>query len=323
MHRALKLSFLILVITMVSVSVLWAETAEQSLIRMFSYDPHPSSARFAEKVPFNGKMHDFEIVFVENWQSSGENGTLKQISFKIQAMLGDQIVASSDTTPVTSAKISKDLQIGNIKIGDTSFTASVTDIVKSKAGITDLTVSFKVSYDKASAESAAAQPETTTLIGGLDFARKLAERAGTMPADKPAAKASMYRRALMAAPAAATSAEAEAFHSEINTLLAGLEGAVATFVPFTPSEPTVVIIPQGEPTATATPAVVADAAPKASEKPATVTEPIRKTDVPEEAVKLYKEAKNLFSQDKGPEGREALRKALEIAPAYHDALLLL
>ena len=323
MHRVVRLSFLILVIAAISGSALWAETAEQILIRMFSYDPHPDSARFAEKVLFNGKLHDFEVVFVENWQTSGENGILKQISFKIQAMQGDQIIASSDTTPVATAKISKDQQIGNIKIGDISFTANVTDIEKNKSGITDLTVSFKLTYDKDSIASEAQQPDSKPIISGLEFARKLAERANAMPADQSAAKISVYRRALMAAPEAATSVEAAAFHNEINSLIAGLEKPSVVFTPFKSSEPAVIIIPQDETKESKEPVVSAVATPETTEKSASTAEPVRKTEVPDEALALYKQARTLFSQNKGPEGREALRKALEIAPAYHDALLLL
>jgi tetratricopeptide (TPR) repeat protein len=42
-----------------------------------------------------------------------------------------------------------------------------------------------------------------------------------------------------------------------------------------------------------------------------------------EAVTLFKHAQTLLAQNKGPEGREALRKALDIAPDYRDALILL
>ncbi len=42
-----------------------------------------------------------------------------------------------------------------------------------------------------------------------------------------------------------------------------------------------------------------------------------------EAVTLYSQAQSFFAQDKGPEAREALRRAIEIAPDYREALILL
>ncbi|HAE39418.1 MAG TPA: hypothetical protein DCG57_12380, partial [Candidatus Riflebacteria bacterium] len=95
MPRVARLCFLVTCFIVISSSALLAENVEKTLVRMFSYDPHPGSAVFADKAPFNGKMHDFEIVFVESWQAKDETGTLKQIGFKIQAKLGEQIVASS------------------------------------------------------------------------------------------------------------------------------------------------------------------------------------------------------------------------------------
>lgn len=302
MNKTVRLCTLVVLVTLIGASVCAAESAEQILVRMFSYDPHPASAIFAEKVPFNGKMQDFEIVFIENWQASGENGNLKQISFKIQALSDGQVVASSDTIPVTSAKISKGQQIGNVRVGDVGFTADVTDIAKNKGGITDLTVNFKLTYDKTAADSAQKTVISTPTAGGLDFARRLADRAATMPSDKPAAKISMYKRAIMAAPAVGSSPEATAFHSEINQSIISLEKTSPMFAPFKQSTPSFEKVQ--------TASVVS-------------VEPARKSEIPEEAVKLYKEARSLLSQNKGPEGRDALRKALEIAPAYPDALVLL
>ncbi|PKL39413.1 MAG: hypothetical protein CVV41_21050 [Candidatus Riflebacteria bacterium HGW-Riflebacteria-1] len=332
MPRVARLCFLVTCFIVICSSALLAENVEQTLIRMFSYDPHPGSAVFADKAPFNGKMHDFEIVFVESWQAKDETGTLKQIGFKIQAKMGEQIVASSDITPVVAGKISKDQQMGNVKIGDVSFSASVTDIAKNKSGITDLTVSFKLSYDNAGIDSLQSQPDSNAAPGGLNFARKLADRAAAMADDKPAARISMYNRALMAAPAADTSPEAAAFHKEINGVIASLQGSAPSFEPFRHTlpgieKPAVADAPVATETASAVngadnPAdmpVATSVADRQTETPV----PASNIAVPEQAVANYKEARTFFAQNKGPEGREALRKALEIAPAYHDALLLL
>lgn len=304
--------------------LLAGEQAEQTIVRMFSYDPHPNSATFAEKVPFNGKLHDFTIIFVESWQSKGETGTLKQISFKIQAVRAGQTVASSETIPTAASKVKKGEQIGKVNIGDITFTAEVTDIAQNKSGITDLTVAFKITYDKAASEAAAKDENSAVSLSGLDFARRLAERAAAMPSANGAAKISMYKRAIMAAPAADSSQEARAFHDEINATISDLEKSSPTFKPFKQQETTFVIIPESKNEANDTsaseagkvdsPSVIRPVAPVA--KPA-------KVEIPKEAVKYYKEARTLFAQEKGPEGREALRKALEIAPAYHEALLLL
>jgi len=315
MFNSLRPGVLAMLVFLLSAAAAFSETAEQTIERMFSYDPHPSSATFAGKVPFNGKMHDFEIVFIENWQVSGENGTLKQIAFKIQALHGGTVAASSETIPAAANKINKGEQIGNVKIGDVGFTATVSDIARKKSGITDLTVTFKLTYDKAAADSAEKQTEGSPARNALDFARQLASRAAAMPEDKPAARISMYKRALMSAPAAETSAEAAAFHSEIKSAINALEKSSPSFAPFKKAEPDFVATPQPETSVATESAVPAE--------PKTMPAQSRKVDIPEEAVTLYKEARTLFAQDKGPEGREALRKALEIAPAYHDALLLL
>ncbi|KAF1083538.1 MAG: hypothetical protein GQF41_0316 [Candidatus Rifleibacterium amylolyticum] len=317
MAKILRLIVLSVFVAFISISVSYGETAELKLERMFSYDPHPGSALFAEKAPFNGKLHDFEIVFIENWQAKGELGTLKQIAFKIQVLDSGKVIASSETIPATAAKISKGQQIGNVKIGDVSFIADVTEVAKNKSGITDVTVAFKLTFDKAAAETAT-KPAEQSSASGLDFARQLASRASGMPADKPAAKISMYKRALMAAPAADTSAEAAAFHKEIGDVISNLEKSSPIFVPFKKTESAFVTTPPTETPAVAEPT---DAAPVS--EPAVKPVQVSESDTPPEAVALYKEARSMFAQDKGPEGREALRKALEIAPAYHDALLLL
>ena len=275
---------------------------EQTFTRIISYDPHPSSATFAEPVPHGGELLQYEAGFKETWKTNQDEAFLKQISFTIQALKGNTPVASASTAAFLLDKVSKGQQIGATSLGNTSFTATAESFVRKSGGITDLTVVFKISYAQSTLEKVEQKEANRQNAGAFNLCRRFAMSADAMPNKNVQTKIRMYRKALMTAPAPEVSAEAESFHLQINEKIAKLENASG-------EQSAVGNIGQNSYDTTSS---------TSAQSAAAVTEPISA-----EAETLLKQAKTFFAQEKGPEGREALRKALEIAPDYYEALILL
>lgn len=142
------------------------------------------------------------------------------------------------------------------------------------------------------APAAPAMPAVPT--GSLGIAMKLAEKAAGLSDTAAAAKIRLLEQALRAAPAADLSAEAAAFRQDVETRLATLRTAAPT------PGPTAAAAGTGH-TPAAAPAVPADP----------------------QAVAWYKEAQSLFDQQKEPEARDLLRKAVEKDPSFRDGWFLL
>ncbi len=315
-QRFSTLLFLVLAMT-VAVAAASDQTVEQKITRLFSFDPHPVVAEFSEPVPYKGEFLKHGIHFHETWKNSAGKDYLQSIHFTLNVIQSDKIVASASTAPFTTIKLKKGQQIGETSIGTTRLNVTVEDFSKSGPGIAELTLTFKLSYPEVKVEKAEAKVANIRTSTALDLCRKLAGRADQIPAENAGARLSLYKKALAAAPAAASSPEAAEFHASIGRMIAEIEqkGSGKT-------EPATAIVPVEEsqtPAATEAPAAPENKAPEAAmpaaTKPAGTFAP--------EAVALYRQARSLFAQDKGPEAREALRRAIEIAPDYRDALILL
>lgn len=270
-----------------------AEVSEQKITRLFSYDPHPSTAEFTEPAPFKGELLTHEVVFHETWKTIKNTDCLQSIYFSLRVTKGGTVVEVADSKPFNINGLKKGQQAGEAVLGTTRLTVSVDDFVKTAAGITDVTLTFTLSYPESKVEKAELKEANIKTSTALDFCRKLAERANKLPATSLAARLSIYQKALAAAPAADFSPQAAEFHQQMNALISELSSGKPVAVTDSVESP-------------ATPAVT----PK--------VEPANP-----EAARLLKQARTLLSQGKGPEGREALRKALEIAPDYREALILL
>ncbi len=315
----------------------------QSFTRIFSYDPHPAQAEFAQPVAYNSENLKHQVVFHETWKSVKDKDYLQELEFTLQAVNNSGVVAEAKTGPFTIKKISKGQKIGEAKLGDNLMTVTIDEFEKSGAGVTDITLTFKLdtadTVDGKVTPQAGPTPVTTTssrtvplsepstaatkvpaftkTAAGLYFCEKLVEKAATLPASQTAARLSLLKKALAAAPAAESSPDAAIFRDKVNAQISELENqkpatvaepaAVEPVSSSAASEPQVII--------PVTPPVIAGS----SANKVSATSP----SIPPAAVELYQSARSLFAQEKGPEGREALRKALEIAPDYQDALLLL
>ena len=72
-----KLFFFSALFLLVASVSLVAQPVEQSLARLFSYDPHPATAKFADPAPYNGELVDVEIKFSETWTEKKNSANTK------------------------------------------------------------------------------------------------------------------------------------------------------------------------------------------------------------------------------------------------------
>jgi len=306
--------FLFIVLSAVSAS---GQNIEQKITRLFSFDPHPMTAEFAEPAPYKGEFLKHEVLFHETWKNSGGKDYLQSIHFTLNVVQSGKVIASSSTVPFTTVKLKKAQQIGEASIGTTQLQAIIEDFSKSGPGIAELTLTFKLSYPEVKVEKAEAKIANIMTSTALELCRKLAERASQIPAENAKARLSLYKKALAAAPAAASSPEAAEFHASIGQLIADIEQEKSS-----EAEPTPASKPVEEPQ---TPAATESSSATADKTPETAAPAATKLSgtVAPEATALYRQAQSLFAQNKGPEAREALRRAIEIAPDYREALILL
>lgn len=315
--RANRFSLILFLFVIMSAVSVAGQNIEQKITRLFSFDPHPMVAEFSEPVPYKGEFLKHEVLFHETWKSGTGKEYLESIHFTLNVIQSGKSIASASTLPFKTGKLKKGQQIAETTIGTTRLTAFVEDFSKTGPGIAELTLTFKLSYPEVKVEKAEAKVANFKTSTALDLCRKLADRASQIPAENSGARLSLYRKALAAAPAASSSPEAAEFHASIGKLIAEIEQKGATR-----PEPAPVISPFEEPP---TSAATESTSITESKAPETIISAVIKPagTVAPEAVALYKQAQSLFAQDKGPGAREALRQALEIAPDYREALILL
>lgn len=284
--KVVRVAFLLVVFCLSVVLSVHAQTTEQSLVRMFSYDPHPSSARFAKPIVINGQTMHLDVLYAEKWKSKQNTNVLTEIAFTFNALKKGKVEHQFTTAPfaVDATKITKGQVISEGKLENALIKVVIESLDKKNAGVTDLTVSFSVSYDQTINESAV--PATISASTALSTAKRMALRADSD--SNPTTKIALYQRAINLAPAADFSFEAAEFHNEITQKIAQLS-KVQQQRQMRPVTPPSLRVPDQNP----------------------------------QAVEYYRQAQSYFAQDKGPEGREALRKALEISPDFRAALMLL
>ncbi len=314
-NRFSILLFLVLVMT-VAVATASDKAVEQKFTRLFSFDPHPMAAEFPEPVPYKGEFLKHEVLFHETWKSSAAKEYLESIHFTLNIVQPGNVIASASTAPFTTVKLKKGQQIAETSIGSTRLAVFIEDFSKTGPGLAELTLTFKLSYPEVKVEKAEAKIANIKTSTALDLCRKLADRASQIPGENAGARLSLYKKALAAAPAAASSPEAAEFHASIGRLINDIEQK-NTIRPEPASATPQIEEPQAQ-----TDTGASSAAPEKTPVNAPAETKSAGTVAPE-AVALYRQAQSLFAQDKGPEAREALRKALEIAPDYRDALILL
>lgn len=304
-----KLSFSALLLVLLLPLATLAQPVEQTLARLFSYDPHPATAMFAEKVPFNGQMADIEIKFTETWTEKKDSANISAISFTISAIKGGQILGSANTSPTkVSPSLNKGQSLGEVALGNLNFKATFDSLEKNNDGVTDLTVMFSLVYNTEDLNNARNAEADQSSMSSMTLCTSLAKKADALPDKNSKTKIALYQKALIAAPPATISPAAAEFRTMVENKIAALGGTTAK-TKETPVEKPLNVKP-----------VIA---PPMSRPSAPVTPKTVKSAVDPQAKALYQEAQSLFNQNKGPEAREALRKALEISPDYYDAIVLL
>ncbi|NLI76016.1 MAG: tetratricopeptide repeat protein [Candidatus Riflebacteria bacterium] len=338
-------------------------TVLSSVPRMISYDPHPTTFRLAQPVTVDGRPFAAEIEILEKWESKKSNAYLRELGARLRLSENGAVVQTVEIAPVklSSGKGKKGFVLGEAKGNGVGLAIVLDKAQGGLAAATELTVEFQVfalaagatpapaaaaaaaaptapvpttatgpepvpatapaaaagtageptpalvrpgepthqgaaaTPGQPTAGSTAAQTAPALPAGSLGIAMKLAEKAAALSDTAAAAKIKLLEQALRAAPAADLSAEAAAFRQDLEARLTTLRTAA----------------PAPAPAAGAgtVPGTVAAAAPAAQADP--------------QAVAWYQEAKTLFDQQKEPEARELLRKAVEKDPSFRDGWFLL
>lgn len=282
------------------------QPVEQTLARLFSYDPHPATAVFAEKVPYNGQMAEIEIRFIETWTEKKDSANISAIAFNISAKKGGQILGSAETAKVTiNPGLTQGHNLGQASLGNLIFKATLDSLEKDKNGVTDLTVIFSLAYNLEELNSAKNAEANQVSASSMTLCTSLAKKADALPDKNAKTKIALYQKALTAAPPETSSPAAADFRSMVEQKIAALGGNAQ---PVTENREPVILKPVITPV---------------QNRPMQPAVTGQKQEINPQAVSLFQQAKSLLAQNNGPEGREALRKALEIAPDYYDALVLL
>jgi tetratricopeptide (TPR) repeat protein len=281
-----------------------AFSAQQSFSRLFSYDPHPSTARFAEQMPVENTLADIEIRFYEEWNTKTSPETINQIYFQVSALKKGRKIVSKNTEKINiNNSLNPGSTLTSLYLDNLKFQADLSDLKKSGSGVTDLTVKFTASYDSTAMQQAKQNVEDQSAASDLSLCRRFAQRADSLPAKNIEGKISLYKKALIVAPPATHSNLAKQFRAEVNQKLNALNAPAGTKAVIQPVVKT-----------TTQPVKPTYAPPKQYSSAANLNP---------RAVELYKQAKTLLAKNQGPEGRQALRQALDLEPDYYEAIVLL
>lgn len=320
----MKFAKIILTFSLFSILCVWpasAQPVEQSLARLFSYDPHPATAIFPDKAPFKGQTADIEIKFNETWVEKKDSANISAIAFTVSAIKGSAVLGSAETAKFQlNPGLNKGQIIGEANLGNIFFKATLDSLEKNKDGVTDLTVVFSIAYNNEDLSQAQKAEADQSGASSLDLSLQLEKKADAIPDKNKKVKTGLYQKALLAAPEASTSPMAAEFRARIENKINSLGGQITAAE--TPVAPKL-----QEPVKAETNDKIADTKPPVS--PTATVVAVKPASTPEQskvnpqATALFQQAKSQLAQGKGPEGREALRKALEIAPDFHDALVLL
>jgi TolA-binding protein len=285
---------------------LLADPIVQTFTRLFSYDPHPSSEKFPEQAPYNGKFADIEVRFIEKWTEKNDIAVLSEISFDIKALRDGKVVAETQTKPFKiTANSTTGSFVGHENLGNLNFKAILDSFAHDSGGVTDLTIVFSLTYPENHLKKAQNAKADNAAASSMTLCTKLAEKADALPDKNAETKIGLYKKALMVAPAAGSSPTADNFRKTVIAKISALGGKATAPVTSPSSKPLSITTPNTD----------------IINKQPTKTHVAKPANA--QAKKLYNQARAFFAQDKGPEGREALRNALEVDPDYYDALILL
>ncbi|MGM0599219.1 MAG: tetratricopeptide repeat protein [Candidatus Rifleibacteriota bacterium] len=285
-----------------------AFSAQQSFSRLFSYDPHPSTAVFPEQMPVNNTLADIEVRFYENWNSKTSPETINQIYFEVSARKNGRKLVAKNTEKINiNPGLQKGSNLTTLNLENLKFQADLSELKKTKSGVTDLTIKFSVTYDSADMQKAAQNLENQSAAPDLSLCRRFAKKADVLPAKNIKGKISLYKKALMVAPPASHSNLARQFRAEVNRKLKALNA---------PADAQSTVAKPQQHTSVKTFSQPVQTSVSKKQDPST-------SNLNPRAVELFKQAKTLLAKNQGPEGRQALRQALDLEPDYYDAIVLL
>lgn len=235
----MKTIFLTLMIFAIAFSTqLFAENKVQTFARLFSYDPHPNSAVFANPIPYSGSLAKAEVIFHEVWTTKNSKTGLEKIGFTLNLTNNGNILGTLNLKPVSiNSKMQKPgyvVAVGNLN--NVKLQVSTVSTLKDRNSITDMTLKFELVYDNSSmAAVQTTQRPTGSSNFKLSLAEKFEKRADDLKEGSNAEKIVMYKRAIKIAPAKSSSPIAAAFHQRVLNKISILSGGQASVEPIIPT----------------------------------------------------------------------------------------
>jgi len=292
-----------------------------SVIRMISFEPHPSSIDIPGTFSLGGKAVSATIDILETWNSERDTPSLEKLGFRLHLQTSG-IDAAIVELPIQQLDVKKLIKGGVFAAGAgeaAGLTVIVDDIQKQGKRVKGLTLDFSLrstgesltrTDDSSATPPKTAQPASSSVSlqvvsydKPLQIARQIAAKADAMPETAVQGRALLYCKALSALPAEADSTEAVAFRVEIASRLDALQPVPASQSAIqTPMEATS--------PATFVPSLSA-ATSQERHEPST------------EVKNLFLQAQKAFDRQDEPTARDFLRQAAEKDPAFFEAWFLL
>lgn len=221
-----KMLAVTLCVFILTLSTSFASNKAQTIIRLFSYDPHPNSAIFPNLIPFDGKLVKAQVVFNETWKANKNIYELSKIGFTLNFLSNNKVIRKAIIKPfeLKSKIMQKGRLVCETFLGKNRLQVTFESEQKNKNRLTDITFKFKILYNNKGMENLLAN---STKEGAKDFRLSLAQKfvfkANKLKSDSIPEKIDMLKRALKLAPKASASPAAAAFHSSVSKSIRELE----------------------------------------------------------------------------------------------------
>ncbi|MBF0544108.1 MAG: hypothetical protein HQM08_06735 [Candidatus Riflebacteria bacterium] len=296
-----------------------AENILNEFERTISFDAHPLKVQpLPRPIIVNGVKVDYEIEFLEKWDSKGKTPQIKEIGFNIVVNENSKPLSINVPSKVLVKKsLEKGSYLGGAKFGDFAVQLFLNDFEATGKTITSVTVAGKLTSLKPNAsvvkpvEGEANSPTGTAGSegssgdsgAGIMIAESFLKTAETLASNK-VAQIAILNKALLALgdnPTGKALEMATSIKGKI-TALGGVPKASG------------ISAPESEPKASKE-AVSGDK--KSEVAPATTPEGVSP------AKSLLDEAKKQFAMDKQEDGRNLLRQAVEKDPKFWQAWKLM
>jgi hypothetical protein len=188
------------------------QLSEQNFQLMFGYDVRPDHVEFKKPVFYQKELLIHDVFFKEEWKNTDDEYYISSISFELRVKKGNAILVKVPTQKFSLINAKQNAVIGKAELGDTLLTAELLDIQQTPTGITQITVSFTLSY-----------PTPLEAKEEIESALALAKRASTFSKDKESLKIALYKQALSFIPESNNSLKAIKLRKDIQRKLSLLE----------------------------------------------------------------------------------------------------